>query len=189
MNNEKITEKEEQQITVLEPQSVQPQPKGGLVQSAREFFGNAFGGGKTGDLNTLVENFTNEMTLVAEGLSQDQEQLRQRTDALEAHWAETEERVHARMKEVNQQYAETGKSLQQLSVRMQKLEERAERIEARLEKAEKKHQSDLAELEKKREASKKSPLTERWSGILKQITWIAAIIAGAWVITSIVGKF
>ena len=182
MSNEKINEKETRlEISVPEPQSVQAPQKGGLMQSAKEFFGNAFGGGKPNDLGTLVENFTNEMTLVAEGLSQDQEQLRDRVDALEASRAENEEKVLALVREAKSQAAETQKA-------MNRLEERMGKLESRLDKAEKKHQADMAEWEKKREASKKSPLTERWAGILKQITWIAAIVAGAWVITSIIGK-
>ena len=57
-------------ITILDPaHPAQPAQKPGLVKSAKEFFGNAFGQGKNQDLSALVEEFTSEMTLVAEGLS------------------------------------------------------------------------------------------------------------------------
>ena len=66
-------------------------PKKDLVQSARDFLGNAFGGKNT-DLNATVEQFTAEMTLVAEGLSQDQTRLSEQADRLSAQQTLLEDR-------------------------------------------------------------------------------------------------
>ena len=82
-------------VIVPEEKSVQAAPKGGIIKSVGNFFGSAFGG-KSQDINALIEEFTSEMTLVAEGLSQDQERLEARCDRMEAGLSEREERLFLR---------------------------------------------------------------------------------------------
>ena len=50
--------------------------KPGLMRGARDFIENTWSSLKGKDLNQAVEEFTSEMTLVAEGLSEDQNALR-----------------------------------------------------------------------------------------------------------------
>ena len=177
----------DQEIIPAQPQEVRAQNKGGLIKSVGDFFGNAFGGGKNQDIGTLMEEFTSEMTLVAEGLSQDQDRLNERCERLEARQAEGEERLALRMDEISETLHEqedrlrdtsgkTDRQLGQLSARLDKLEERAQRMENTL--------TDL-----KKADSKKSKGDGKFGGILRQATWLAAIVCGAWVLTTIINKF
>ncbi len=163
-----ISDSQSLEISVPEEKSVQPAQKGGIMKSVGDFFGSAFGG-KSQDIHVLIEEFTSEMTVVAEGLSQDQDRLNQRCDRLEARQAESEERLAQRLNEIQAQNREDRKTLQDL-------ERRLKRIEDSLEKARK------AENEKKTHAS------ERWTGMLRQATWLFGILCGAWVIVTLINK-
>ncbi len=156
-------------ITVPEEKSVQPAQKGGIIKSVGNFFGSAFGG-KSQDMNSLIEEFTSEMTLVAEGLSQDQDRLNQRLDRLEARQAESEERLLQRLGEIQSQAREDRKTLQDLEKRLKKAEE-------------------SLETSRKEESARKSHRSERWTGMLRQATWLVGIVCGAWVINTIISKF
>ncbi len=67
--------------------------KGGLIHGAKDFLENTFNSLKGKDLNQAVEEFTGEMTLVAEGLSEDQEQLRRDLDTTAAQVTLMEENL------------------------------------------------------------------------------------------------
>ncbi|NLD03358.1 MAG: hypothetical protein GX674_08615, partial [Clostridiales bacterium] len=45
--------------------------KGGLIRRSKELLDTAMGGLKGRDMNALMDEFTQEMTVVAEGLSED----------------------------------------------------------------------------------------------------------------------
>ena len=74
MNAEKQLNQEQQMVP--SPAEALPAEKPvGFVQATKDFFGNALNTVKGKDLSTLVEEFSSEMTLVAEGLSEDQAKL------------------------------------------------------------------------------------------------------------------
>lgn len=58
--------------------------KPSLMRGARDFLENTWSSLKGKDLNQAVEEFTSEMTLVAEGLSEDQNALSKKADKLSA---------------------------------------------------------------------------------------------------------
>ena len=154
---------QEKDITIIDAPA---QPKPGLVQSAKEFFGNAFGQSKSQDLSTLIEEYTNEMTLVAEGLSQDLEKVTQRTDALDARQVEIEEKLYLRMEAIDKEQKELRRQGEEILSRVDALEKAA-----------------------KKEKEQKAHVSERLTGVLRQATWLAGILAGAWVIVTIINLF
>lgn len=137
-----------------------PQKKD-LVKSAKDFLGNAFGGRNT-DLNTVIEEFTSEMTLVAEGLSEDQDRLSKQNDLLNAQQTAFEE--------------ETLRRFHDLSVDMSELNERMDALQEKMNKMQK-----LQE--------KKQKKAEGLSGLIRQATLLAAIVCGAWIITTLINFF
>ena len=158
-----MSQQQDQQkdITILDPA-----PKQGLVQSAKEFFGNAFGQNKSQDLSALVEEYTSEMTLVAEGLSQDLDKLQKTTQGLDAQVVETEERLRLRMDSIEEEQKALNKQGEEILKRL-----------------------DALEKEDKKEKEKKANMSERLTGVLKQATWLVGILAGAWVLVTIINLF
>ncbi len=164
MDNQQEKNAEARQEITVQDSSRTPAPaKGNIVKSAKEFFGNAFGNAKNQDIAGLVEEFTSEMTIVAEGLSEDQERVNGQVDLLSAHQSEMEETFRKKLREDEQKLNRLEKDLSVLSERVQKLEEAA--------------------------ARKKEKSSEKKTSLLKQATWLVGIIAAAWVITSIIGLF
>lgn len=114
----------------------------------------------------LIENFTAEMTLVAEGLCEDQSTLRREVD----------------------------KMMTDEDRRLQSLQARIDETEASLEEERKTHDRDvtemrnrLASLEKKIN-SKPAKEKGRKGNIIKDLTILVAIAAAAWVIVTLVNK-
>ena len=107
----------------------------------------------------LIEQFTSEMTLVAEGLCEDQTKLRQEVDGMM-----TEE-----------------------DRRIQKLESRIELLETSLEEERKEHEQALKEARGRISALEKKGTKEktRTGNIVRDLTWLVAIAAGAWIIVTI----
>lgn len=117
-----------------------PKPKG-LMRSAVDAL--------TGkDLPRLVDSFTAEMVVVTEGLYADQESLR---SSLKTQ-GEEQDKLSARLRDMEKQLKELSGKVDSLSARAQKLD---------------KGEKGLYR-------------------ILRQSTWLAAILAGAWVITTLV---
>ena len=137
------------------------QQKKDLVKSARDFLGNAFGGKNT-DLSQAIEDFTSEMTLVAEGLSEDQARLSRQGDLLSAQQTQLEE-------EMLQKFHDLDADMQALSQRLDQLE------------------SSLDKLQHARE--KQLRKSDGLHAILRQATWLVSIAAGAWIVTSIIRLF
>jgi uncharacterized protein YukE len=71
----------------------EPTDRKTIVQSAKDFMNGVLSPLKGQDVGQLVENFTAEMTLVAEGLSEDQQRLSQQTDRLSAQQTELEQHM------------------------------------------------------------------------------------------------
>jgi len=130
--------------------------KKNIVQSARDFVAGALSPLKGKDVSQMVETFTSEMTLVAEGLSEDQVRLQQQQDRMDGQLTEAEEALSLARNEIRE------------------LKRNVEALEERLDKAEK----SIKE--------KKLKKSERLTGLLRQATWLAAIVAGAWVIVTLV---
>lgn len=128
-----------------------PEKKAGLIQRSKDLLDTAVGGLKGKDMNLLVDEFTSEMTLVAEGLSEDLIRTQQQVEQLSA----------------SQTLEEAERLL--LAERLEELQRRVQTLEKGQEKA----------------LARKGTLT----GVLRQITVIAAILAAAWVITALLKTF
>ena len=116
--------------------------------------------------NQLIEQFTAEMTLVAEGLCEDQMKLRKEVDGL----------------------------MTQEDKRIQKLESTINLLETSLEEERKNHDQDVTELrnrvsqlEKQAKVTAKDKKKSRT--IIRDLTWLVGIAAAAWVIVTIINAF
>ena len=114
----------------------------------------------------LIENFTSEMTLVAEGLCEDQSSLRREVDKM----VTDEDR------------------------RIQAIQTQAEAIESSLEEERRAHDKDMTELRnrlaalEKQSSIKPSKEKARKGNIIRDLTVMVAIAAGAWVIVTLLNK-
>ena len=114
--------------------------------------------------NQLIEQFTAEMTLVAEGLCEDQTKLRREVDDLTIQ----EDR------------------------RIQKLESRIDLLESSLDEERKAHDKDVTELRNRlsplaKQAAKQPGKEKKRAGsIIRDLTWLVGIAAAAWVIVTII---
>ncbi len=124
--------------------------KSGLIKRSMELLDSAVGGLKGRDMNALMDEFTQEMTVVAEGLSEDLAVARRELSELSAAQTIQEE---ARAKD------------------RRDIQGRLDALESR-----------LTALEKQREKQQKRG---GLSQILTQVTVIAGIIAGAWVLVTV----
>lgn len=132
----------------------------------------------TGDsTEELIERFTSEMTLVAEGLSEDQARLDRKLDQLCAkqeklgHDADAErDRLMQRI-ENEQQVLETtiNEERRDRDVRLSALEDR------------------LTALEKQLRAKKEAP--KKNTGLVRQLIILASILGGSWIIVTILQLF
>lgn len=116
--------------------------------------------------NQLIENFTAEMTLVAEGLCEDQSALRREVD----------------------------KMITEEDRRIQALQTRVDAAETSLEEERRVHDRDVTELRnrlaalEKQAANKTAKEKTRRGNIIRDLTVLVAIAAGAWVIVTIINK-
>ena len=112
----------------------------------------------------LIEQFTAEMTLVAEGLCEDQTKLRREVDDMTTQ----EDR------------------------RIQKLESRISLLETSLEEERKAHDKDLTELRsrlsplEKQAAKPQVKEKKKATSIIRDLTWLVGIAAAAWVIVTVI---
>lgn len=134
-----------------------------IVQSAKEFMNGVLSPLKGRDVGQMVEDFTAELTLVAEGLSEDQEKLQRENEKLAAQQTLLENSLLDR--------------LHNADVTIQELQKETDALRRRLDKAEK----TIAE--------KKIKKAEGLTGLLRQATWLAAVIVGGWIIVTVIGFF
>ena len=151
----------DQEENLLTPET-QPEKKD-VIRSAKDFMSNMLSPLKGKDMGQLVENFTSEMTLVAEGLSEDQQKLFQETDRLSAQQTELEQRLLD--------------GLHDAEVDNKDLRKEVRELKARLEKAEKALQD------------KKGKRSDGLFSIIRQATWLVAIFSVAWVIVTLIHAF
>ena len=115
--------------------------------------------------NQLIEQFTAEMTLVAEGLCEDQTRLRREVDDMTTQ----EDR------------------------RIQKLESRIDLLESTLEQERKDHDKTVTELRNRlsplEKQAAKSPAKKKAPGIIQGLTVRVGIAAAAWVIVTVLNVF
>lgn len=142
----------------------------GLMEKPKKLWDGALKMVKGENTAQLMEQFTAEMTLVAEGLCEDQTRVRQDVDRM--------------MREEDQ--------------RIQKLESRISLLESTLEEERSAHDRDLTEartrfaaLEKKAErAEKEAARTEekekkRKDSLIRSLTILAAVAGGSWVLVTL----
>ena len=129
--------------------------KNNLISRSKGLIDSAVSGFKGRDINALVDEFTQEMTVVAEGLSEELIITKQELSQLSAAQTISDDQRNQDM---------TG------------LRDRMKEIEKRL---------DILARQKDKQEKKRGTL----SAILRQVTIIAAIIAGAWVITAVLKLF
>lgn len=136
-----------------------------LTEKPKKLWDGALKMVKGENTNQLIEQFTAEMTLVAEGLCEDQSKIRREMDGLMA----------------------------QEDQRIQKLDSRIELLESSLEEERAAHDRDLTELrnrlaalEKKAAKTPAKTREKKANGIISGITLIVGIAAGAWVIVTII---
>lgn len=134
-----------------------------MLQSAKDFMSGMLTPLKSKDIGQLVENFTAEMTLVAEGLSEDQQKLFQETNKLSAQHTELEQRLLD--------------GLHDASVENKELRKEVQALQARLDKAEKSLQD------------RKGKKAEGLVSVIRQVTWPVAIFSAAWVIVTVIRAF
>ncbi len=115
--------------------------------------------------NQLIEQFTAEMTLVAEGLCEDQTRLRREVDDMTTQ----EDR------------------------RIQKLESRIDLLESTLEQERKDHDKTVTELRNRlsplEKQAAKSPVKKKAPGIIQGLTVMVGIAVAAWVIVTVLNVF
>ena len=149
-----------QEENALIPEASAPK---GVIQSAKDFVNGVLSPLKGKDVGQMVEEFTSEMTMVAEGLSEDQEKLARETDRLSAQQTELEQKMLD--------------GFHDQDVTADEMRREIDSLKSRLDKAEKL----LRE--------KKEKKSEGLAGILRQATYLVAIGAGAWVIVTLINAF
>ena len=134
--------------------------KPGLVRGARDFIENTFASLKGKDMNQAVEEFTSEMTLVVEGLSEDQSALRRDVDSASAQLTMLEEKVLRQEKDRKAEVSDSQDEIKQLKKRLESLEK------------------TLKEAEKK-------PQKMGLGQILRQATWMVGILCVSWIVVTV----
>ena len=160
MNNQEDPIITQEAAPAKAPEASQPKT---LVQQAKNFMTGVISPFKGKDVGQLVEDFTAEMTLVAEGLSEDQTKLAQDTQRLSAQQTELEQRMLDGFHDTDLSEKELRKEIAALK--------------SRLDKAEKQLQE------------KKGKKNEGLIGVLRQATWLVGIFAAAWVLVTLIGLF
>ena len=130
------------------------------MRGARDFIENTWSSLKGKDLNQAVEEFTSEMTLVAEGLSEDQNALRR-----------DGEKLAARMEKLAERQKIGEDSVKALQDQLEQERRRGDALQKRLDDMEK--------------ALKAKPVKPGLTAILRQAIWGVGIICAAWVIVAI----
>ena len=129
-----------------------------IIRKPKELLGGAIKAIKGPDVQQLVETFTGEMTVVVEGLYDDQMRLRKEVEALVALQESLSQRMDDGREETQ---AKCEQSLKELASRLAELQKRVQALEANKGKQGKK------------------------IGVLSQVTVLAAIVAGAWIIVTL----
>lgn len=148
------------------PENTQLTEKKAVTEKPKKIWDGALKMVRGENTSQLIENFTAEMTLVAEGLCEDQSMLRREVDRI----------------------------VTQEDRRIQALQSQIEAAETSLEEERKAHDRDVTELrnrlavlEKKAE-NKTTREKSRKGNIIRDLTILVAIASAAWVIVTLVNK-
>ena len=144
------------QAEIMPAAPEEPAKKPGLMRGARDFIENTFNSLKGKDLGQAVEEFTGDMTLVIEGMSEDLAALRRDVDKNSAQLTILENDTDAADEARQEDIAALRKEMESLSKRIKALEK-----------------------------PDKKPEKTSLSAILKQVTWIVGIFCSAWVIVTL----
>ena len=133
---------------------------------AQKFWNGALKLVKGENTAKLIEDFTAEMTLVAEGLCEDQSKLRREVDKMitdeDRHIQKVESKIDLVEKTVDEEKNSVDQAITELRNR-------------------------IAVLEKK--SSKEASRNKNSRSIIRDLTWLVGIAAGAWVLVTIIQKF
>jgi hypothetical protein len=129
-----------------------------IIKKPRELIGGALQALKGPDVQNLVESFTSEMTVVTEGLYDDQMRLRKEVEELSAQQAILARQVLDGREDLQLKFEQSQKDM---TARFCDMQKRLQAMEA-----------------------SKSKLGKK-NGILSQVTVLAAIVAGAWIIVTL----
>ncbi len=154
MDEQKNLSAAEAEYTLAAPEETAKKP--GLMRGARDFIENTFNSLKGKDLNQAVEEFTGDMTLVIEGMSEDLTALRRDTDKNSAQLTILENDMDAKRDAQQEEIAALRKEIEGLTKRIKTLEKPDKKAE-------------------------KPSL----STILRQVTWIVGIFSSAWVLVTL----
>lgn len=144
------------QAEIMPAAPEEPAKKPGLMRGARDFIENTFNSLKGKDLGQAVEEFTSDMTLVIEGISEDLAALQREEEKLSAQLTILEDDLS---KVDDAQKAE-------IEALRRELNEMSKRLKA---------------LEKPGKKELKPGIT----ALLRQVTWIVGIFCSAWVIVTL----
>ena len=142
------------------------------ISKPRQLWDNALRTVKGENTTELVEQFTSEMTLVAEGLCEDQAKLRAELESMRREQDRIAQRSSAAQENLDQVMAENR---QELDDRLDRLTRRIEALEAKT------SDKALARREKERK-TKDIPL-------IRGLIILAGIIGGSWVLVTVLNLF
>ncbi len=129
-----------------------------IIKKPKELMVGALQMIKGQDVQNLVESFTSEMTMVAEGLYDDQMRLRREVEELSGRQEDlSRQALDAR----EDMYSRLDQSQKELATRISDMQKRLQALESKQGKQGKKN------------------------GVLSQVTVLAAIVAGAWIIVTV----
>ncbi len=144
------------------------------VAKPRKIWDNALRAVKGENTMQVVENFTAEMTLVAEGLCEDHGRLRKAVEDMES------EQDRLRQKTASEQEALENA----LRAERAEMEEKLTALSRRVDALEKREKQLLAEQEHIKGKKARIP-----GAMMKQIILLAGIVCGSWVIVSLLHFF
>ena len=136
------------------------------VSKPRQLWDSAVKAVKGGGTEQLIETFTAEMTLVAEGLCEDQKNLRREITQVRTLAEKLETRVDNEQEVLDTTLRENQKEIDR---RLDELTRRMNALEAK--------------------AAKQDGKLKREKNLISQLTLLAGIIAGAWVIVTVLNLF
>ena len=155
---------EEELPIVIPPEDLEiapPKPENPLVGALKRpgvYLSGALRSLKGRDMDTLIEEFTTDMTLVMEGLSDDQERLGARNEVL----AQQCERALAAAEALTQRVAEQGRAQEAQERKITALEKRTHELDRKL--------------------AERSPK----DGLIRRLTWLAGLCIVAMLLLTVI---
>lgn len=145
----------------------------GLTTGAKKLWDNAVKVVRGDNTNEVIEEFTSEMTLVAEGLCEDQSKLRQAMDTLATQQDRRSQKLESDLQAMDRVLVENQRML---DTQMSDLDRRMKALE--------KQQQALLQIKEEKNKQDKG-----LTALMRQATTLVSIIAGAWVLVTILRLF